>query len=102
MRCYKNHARGSGMTYFEALDEALCYGWIDGVRRSLDGDSFSVRFSPRKARSRWSLVNTRRARALRAAGRLHASGLAAFEARDPRDLRLYSFEARRRELRPDL
>jgi uncharacterized protein YdeI (YjbR/CyaY-like superfamily) len=94
LRCYKEHARHRGMTYLEALDEALCHGWIDGVRRSVDEESFSVRFSPRRAGSKWSRVNTRRARRLQAAGRLRPAGLAAFEARDPRDARLYSFESR--------
>jgi uncharacterized protein YdeI (YjbR/CyaY-like superfamily) len=102
VRCYKNHACRRGMTYFEALDEALCYGWIDGVRRSLDGDSFSVRFSPRRAGSRWSLVNTGRARRLRAKGRMRPAGLAAFRARDPEDTRLYSFESRPTELALEL
>jgi uncharacterized protein YdeI (YjbR/CyaY-like superfamily) len=98
VRCYRNHARDRGMTYLAALDEALCFGWIDGVRRSVDGDTFSVRFTPRKARSRWSLVNTRRAEKLRAAGRMKPAGLAAFEARDPEDSRLYSLESRPTEL----
>lgn len=98
VRCYKNHARDRGMTYFEALDEALCMGWIDGVRRSVDRDTFSVRFSPRKARSRWSLVNTRRAEKLRAAGRMKPAGLAAFEARPLEDSSLNSPESRPTEL----
>lgn len=98
LRCYKTHARDRGVTYVEALDEALCYGWIDGVRRSVDEDTFSVRFTRRRARSRWSLVNTRRARELQAAGRMRPPGLAAFEARNPKDARLYSFESRRTDL----
>src|SRR5512147_1648704 len=79
IRCYKVHASHLGMTYSEALDEALCHGWIDGVRRSVDEDTFSVRFSPRRTGSRWSHVNTRRARKLRAAGRMTPAGLAAFQ-----------------------
>ena len=61
MRCYKVHARDTGLTYREALDEALCFGWIDGVRRAVDEKSFSTRFTPRKPRSYWSAVNIRRA-----------------------------------------
>jgi uncharacterized protein YdeI (YjbR/CyaY-like superfamily) len=102
VRCYKSAARERGMTYSEALDEALCYGWIDGVRRAFDASSFTVRFSPRKTRSRWSLVNTRRARELRRAGRMSAPGLAAFEARDPDDARRHSFESRPTQLAPSL
>ena len=91
VRCYKSHARGKGLTYPQALDEALCFGWIDGVRHGLDEDSFSVRFSPRKPKSVWSRVNTRRARELRAAGRMRPPGLAAFERGRPSR---YSFESR--------
>ena len=68
--CFKSHAADKGLTYLQALDEALCFGWIDGVRRSLDADSFSVRFSPRRTPSKWSAVNTRRALALEALGRM--------------------------------
>lgn len=87
-----------GVTYKQALDEALCFGWIDGVRRGLDDVSFTVRFTPRKAKSKWSLVNTRRAKELEAQGRMHASGLAAFRARDPEFGPKYSFESRPVEL----
>jgi len=97
VRCLKTHARDSGLTYREALDEALCFGWIDGVRRSLDRRSFSVRFSPRKAKSRWSTVNVKRMRALLAAGRVQPPGRAAFHVRIRSE---YSFETRPRELPP--
>jgi uncharacterized protein YdeI (YjbR/CyaY-like superfamily) len=70
-----------GMTPAEALDEALCFGWIDGVRKSIDTGSYMNRFSPRRAGSVWSAVNTRRAKALVRAGRMRKAGLAAFEAR---------------------
>jgi uncharacterized protein YdeI (YjbR/CyaY-like superfamily) len=102
LRCYKVHARTRGVTYREALDEALCYGWIDGVRRGVDADSFSVRFTPRQAKSRWSLVNTRRALELLAEGRMRPPGRAAFEARDPEDARRYSFETRPTTLAPGM
>lgn len=102
MRCFKVDFAERGATYEQALDEALCFGWIDGVRNGLDAESFSVRFTPRKAGSRWSLVNIRLATELEAAGRMHAAGLAAFRARDPNDARRYSFETRARELSPDL
>jgi uncharacterized protein YdeI (YjbR/CyaY-like superfamily) len=91
VRCYKTHASHKGLTYRQALDEALCCGWIDGVRRSLDDVSFSVRFTPRKAKSAWSTVNIKRFRELQAEDRVHASGLAAF---DVRVKSRYSFEAR--------
>jgi uncharacterized protein YdeI (YjbR/CyaY-like superfamily) len=72
----------TGITYREALDEALCFGWIDGVRKSVDEGRYRQRFSPRKARSMWSLVNIKRVEALEAAGRMCAPGRAAFEKRD--------------------
>jgi uncharacterized protein YdeI (YjbR/CyaY-like superfamily) len=97
IRLYKTHARRKGMTYREALDEALCFGWIDGVRRALDADSFTQRFSPRRAKSYWSLVNLRRFQELAAAGRTQPPGLRAFEARDETRPRAYSFESRPRK-----
>jgi uncharacterized protein YdeI (YjbR/CyaY-like superfamily) len=93
VRCFKVHAADRGVTYAQALDEALCWGWIDGVRRSVDADSFSVRFSPRKRDSVWSAVNIRRAKELEAAGRMAPPGRAAFQAR--RSAKgVYSFESK--------
>jgi uncharacterized protein YdeI (YjbR/CyaY-like superfamily) len=93
LRLFKVHATHRGIGYREALDEALCYGWIDGVRRGLDDDSFTVRFTPRKAKSKWSLVNIKRATELEAEGKLHESGLAAFRARSGIAHAPYSFES---------
>jgi uncharacterized protein YdeI (YjbR/CyaY-like superfamily) len=100
VRCYKAHAKEKGLTYREALDEALCFGWIDGVRRSVDADSFSQRFSPRRPRSKWSAVNIRRAKKLEAEGRMHAAGLRAFAGRDAGNSRRYSFEEKPSKLDP--
>jgi uncharacterized protein YdeI (YjbR/CyaY-like superfamily) len=82
------------------VDEALCFGWIDGVRRSVDETSYSGRFSPRTARSIWSQVNLRRARELIAAGRMRPPGLAAYERRDDTLTRRYSFERETAVLAP--
>jgi len=100
VRCYKTHASAGGLTYAEAVDEALCFGWIDGVRRSVDAESFSVRFSPRKPKSFWSAVNIRKATALEAAGRMRAAGRAAFAAREARAAKGYSYESKPRALHP--
>ncbi|MCX6551109.1 MAG: YdeI/OmpD-associated family protein [Acidobacteria bacterium] len=100
LRVSKNHAAATGVTYAQALDEALCYGWIDGVRRRLDADSFSVRFSPRKPRSIWSRVNVRHAERLIQAKRMTKAGLAVFEAREEDRTGVYSFEQRPAELTP--
>lgn len=92
VRCYETRAAATGMTYSQALDEALCFGWIDGVRHSLDADSFTVRFTPRKPRSIWSHTNIARVEALTRAGRMAAPGLARFRARDRARAGPYSLE----------
>ena len=102
MRLFKVHASARGIGYREALDEALCYGWIDGVRRGLDADSFTQRFTPRKAKSNWSTVNIKRVQELVAEGRMHAAGLKAFEARDKTAIAPYSFEHPYQQLAPAL
>ncbi len=89
------HKRGSGLpsiTYAEALDGALCFGWIDGVRKALDATSYVTRFTPRKVRSIWSDVNTTRYRQLLRAGLVRAAGRAAFARRTATRAGLYSHE----------
>lgn len=86
---------GSGLasiSYKEALDEALCVGWIDGVRRSLGDTSYTIRFTPRRAGSIWSAVNLRRYAELEAEGRVLPAGRAAREACKPTHMNRYSFE----------
>jgi uncharacterized protein YdeI (YjbR/CyaY-like superfamily) len=97
---YKMNSGRGGMTYPEALDEALCFGWIDGVRKRVDGASFAQRFSPRKSRSNWSLINIRHVARLKKDGRMHAAGLKAFAAREAPKSGVYSFENKSRELPP--
>jgi uncharacterized protein YdeI (YjbR/CyaY-like superfamily) len=100
VRLQRVHAADRGITYKQALDEALCFGWIDGVRRPLDADSFSVRFTPRKPRSTWSRVNVGHAERLIVEGRMREAGLAAFRARDEKHTAIYSFEQRPSDLAP--
>lgn len=102
VRCYKSSASGRGLTYRQALDEALCFGWIDGVRRAVDYVSFSTRFTPRKPKSRWSAINIRRAAELEAEGRMHPSGQAAFAARQAQHPTGYSYENRLTQLEASL
>lgn len=71
----------TGCTYPEAVLEALCFGWIDGIRKSLDERSYTNRFTPRRRGSNWSALNIRHVRRLVAEGRMHEAGIAAFEAR---------------------
>jgi len=93
VRNFKVRAAHRGVTYAQAVDAALCFGWIDGVRRSLDDVSFVTRLSPRKPKSKWSAVNVRRAKALIRAGQMRPPGLLAFRARDAADARRYSYES---------
>ncbi len=91
------HKVGSGrpsISWPEAVDEALCVGWIDGVRRSIDEHSYSIRFSPRRPRSNWSTVNIARVVELTEEGRMRPAGLAAFERRTEDRSGTYSHEQR--------
>lgn len=80
VRLFKVHAARRGLTYAQALDEALCFGWIDGVVHRLDEDSFSQRYTPRRKGSTWSQRNIAHVARLKKAGRMAPAGLAAFEA----------------------
>jgi uncharacterized protein YdeI (YjbR/CyaY-like superfamily) len=91
------HKRSSGtpsITWPESVDEALCFGWIDGVRTRIDDVSYTIRFTPRKPSSIWSAVNMRRAQALIKAKRMKAAGRKAFEARRENRSGVYSYEKR--------
>jgi len=91
------YRKGSGrpsITWPESVDQALCFGWIDGVRRGLDDESYTIRFTPRKPRSNWSAVNIRRVQELTEAGLMRPAGLRAFEARTDDRSAVYSYEQR--------
>jgi uncharacterized protein YdeI (YjbR/CyaY-like superfamily) len=91
------HRVGSGIpsvTWPESVDEALAVGWIDGIRRSLDDQRYTIRFTPRKRGSIWSAVNVKRAEALIASGRMQPAGLRAFEARKDHRSGIYAYEQR--------
>jgi uncharacterized protein YdeI (YjbR/CyaY-like superfamily) len=97
---YKKATGKGGLVYKQALDEALCFGWIDGVVNRIDADSYMQRWTPRREKSIWSNVNIRRATELRDAGVMAPAGLAAFEARDATRSGVYSFENRPKTLDP--
>ncbi|MCC2957203.1 YdeI/OmpD-associated family protein [Massilia sp. IC2-477] len=89
------HKVGSGrpcMSWSESVDEALCFGWIDGVRRRIDEDSYSIRFTPRKPSSIWSVVNIAKMEKLRAEGKMTPAGEAAFAQRSEARSGVYSHE----------
>ena len=95
---YKKDSGKPSITWPESVDEALCVGWIDGIRKSLGDVSYVIRFTPRKARSIWSAVNIRRAQELSERGAIQPAGLAAFAAREERRSGIYSYEQRTAEL----
>jgi len=91
------HKKSSGqpsITWPESVDEAICFGWIDGVRRSVSDTSYAIRFTRRTARSIWSAVNIRRAKELISVGRMQPAGIKAFEQRSDERSAIYSYEQR--------
>ena len=95
---YKKSSGKPSITWPEAVDEALCFGWIDGVRKGIDDVSYTIRFTPRKPRSIWSAVNVKRASELASLGLMRPAGLKAFEERAEEKSELYSYEQENAEL----
>jgi uncharacterized protein YdeI (YjbR/CyaY-like superfamily) len=97
---YKKASGRGGLTYPEAVDELLCFGWIDGVKRRVDDERYTHRITPRRSGSIWSLVNVRHVERLTQAGRMHPAGLKTFAARQAAKTGIYSFENRPQNLPP--
>jgi uncharacterized protein YdeI (YjbR/CyaY-like superfamily) len=95
---YKKGSGQASITWPESVDEALCAGWIDGIRKSLDADRYVIRFTPRRATSIWSAVNIARMTVLAAEGRVLPAGEKAFAARRENKSGIYSYEQRREQL----
>ena len=91
---YKKGSGRPSITWPEAVDEALCFGWIDGVRKGIDEERYSNRFTPRKPRSTWSARNIKRVEELTAQGRMRPAGRKAFQARLEENSGIYSYEQR--------
>jgi uncharacterized protein YdeI (YjbR/CyaY-like superfamily) len=91
---YRKSAGRPTISWSEAVDEALCVGWIDGVRYSVDGERFTQRFTPRRKGSNWSAINIAKVKELTAQGRMRPAGLVAFEARSDARSAVYSYEQR--------
>ncbi len=89
---YRKGVAKTAMTYPEAVEEALCMGWIDGQAGAVSDEVWSNRFTPRRRRSNWSAINIARVAALSAAGRMHPAGIRAFEERDQHRDASYSYE----------
>lgn len=81
---WRKHTEKPSLTWEQVVEESLCFGWIDGIRKTIDGESFKQRVTPRRSTSMWSQVNIRKVGELTAAGRMHERGHAAFQKRDPK------------------
>jgi uncharacterized protein YdeI (YjbR/CyaY-like superfamily) len=99
---YKKGSGKPSITWPESVDEALSFGWIDGVRKRIDDESYTIRFTPRKEASNWSAINIKRVGELTKLGRMHPAGLRAFEQRKEDKSRIYSYENAPRTLPPEM
>ena len=89
---YKIDSGKPSMNWSQSVDEALCFGWIDGVRRSIDVESYAIRFTPRKSKSVWSAVNIAKVAELIAKGLMQPAGIAAFAKREESKSKIYAYE----------
>jgi len=92
---YRKDSGRASITWPESVDEALCFGWIDGIRRRIDAESYSIRFTPRRPDSTWSAINIARVKVLKAESRMQAAGLAAFARRTAGKSSIYAYEQRK-------
>ena len=92
---YRKTTGRSSITWPEAVDEALCFGWIDGLRKTIDTDSYKIRFTPRRPGSNWSAINIARMKELTRDSRVRPAGITAFQKRTPAKSRVYSYENRK-------
>ena len=95
---YKKDSGKPSITWAESVDQALCFGWIDGIRKRVDETSYQIRFTPRRRGSIWSAINTKRADELARQKRMRPAGLKAFAARIENKSGIYSYEQRKTEL----
>ncbi|WP_281231421.1 YdeI/OmpD-associated family protein [Flavobacterium gelatinilyticum] len=99
---YKVKSKKPSMSWSESVDQALCFGWIDGIRRSIDEESYSIRFTPRKKTSIWSAINIKKIENLTKAGLMKPEGIKAFELRSEERSKIYSHENEAYILDPEL
>ena len=98
---YKVNSKKPSMSWSESVDQALCFGWIDGIRKSINEESYSIRFTPRKKTSIWSAINIKKVEELTKAGLMTEEGLKAFDLRSEERSRIYSHEKETSFLTPD-
>jgi uncharacterized protein YdeI (YjbR/CyaY-like superfamily) len=99
---YKVGTKKPSLTWSESVDEALCFGWIDGIRRSIDYESYCNRFTPRNPKSNWSAINIKKVEELIRLGKMTPAGMAAFEKRREDRSAIYSYENRPEKFDPDM
>jgi len=99
---YKVGTKKPSMNWSESVDEALCFGWIDGIRKSLDQESYCNRFTPRNPKSNWSAINIKKVEELIQLGKMAPAGLAAFEKRSDAQSAVYSYENRPEKFDPEM
>lgn len=97
---YKVASGKKSITWSESVDEAICFGWIDGVRKSIDSESYSIRFTPRNPGSIWSAINIKKVEELSKQELMHPSGFSAFSKRKENKSRIYSYEKEPETLSP--
>lgn len=89
---YKVNSGKQSITWSQSVDEAICFGWIDGIRKSIDDESYCIRFTPRKSKSIWSAINIKKVEELTRQELMHPAGFAAFSKREENKSRIYSYE----------
>lgn len=89
---YKTSSKKESITYSESVDEAICFGWIDGIRKSIDKESYCNRFTPRRNKSNWSAINIAKVEKLLKHGLMHDSGIESYNKRTDDKSRVYSYE----------
>ncbi|MBA4409806.1 MAG: bacteriocin-protection protein [Odoribacter sp.] len=99
---YKVGTKRPSLTWSESVDEALCFGWIDGIRRTIDHESYCIRFTPRNPKSNWSAVNIKKVEELIRQGRMTPAGLNVYEKRKADRSAIYSYENRPEKFDPDM
>jgi len=97
---YKKHTGKPSMTWPESVDQALCFGWIDGIRKSIDDESYQIRFTTRKPKSNWSAVNILKIEELTKLKLIQPAGIAAFSMREEKRSEIYTYERTPHELSP--
>lgn len=96
---YKKATKIPSITWSESVDQALCFGWIDGLRKSIDDKRYKIRFTPRKKKSHWSAVNIKKMEQLEKEGLLHSRGIAAYALREENNSKQFAYEQKKVELK---